>query len=70
MISGGNGKRWWTPERNAIGRTHARLKRAGVGTNGILECKLQPKTRTVPAIIDVQGSLRCHPSMLRHDDLW
>jgi hypothetical protein len=27
------------PERNAIGHTHARFKRAGVGTNGILELK-------------------------------
>jgi hypothetical protein len=29
----------WMPERNAIGHTPARFKRAGVGTNGILECK-------------------------------
>jgi hypothetical protein len=33
----------WTPERNAIGHTPARFKRAGVGTNGILECKLLPE---------------------------
>jgi hypothetical protein len=36
--------RKWTPERNAIGRTPGRLKRAGVGTNGILECKCLSKT--------------------------
>jgi hypothetical protein len=29
-----------TLERNAIGHTHARFKRASVGTNGILECKV------------------------------
>jgi hypothetical protein len=31
--------RKWPLERNAIGRTPARFKRAGMGTNGILECK-------------------------------
>jgi hypothetical protein len=36
--------RKWTSERNAIGHTHARLKQAGVGSNGILECKLMFKT--------------------------
>jgi hypothetical protein len=34
---------------NAIGHTHARFKRACVGTNGILERKFLSKTRTVPA---------------------
>jgi hypothetical protein len=30
----------WTPEGNGIGHTHSNtLSRAGVGTNGILECK-------------------------------
>jgi hypothetical protein len=28
------------PEKKAIGHTLARFKRAGVGTNGILECKV------------------------------
>jgi hypothetical protein len=32
-----------TPERNVIGHTPARFKRAGVGTNGILECKFLSK---------------------------
>jgi hypothetical protein len=31
------GKRQWTLERNVIGHTPARFKRAGVGSNGILE---------------------------------
>jgi hypothetical protein len=39
--------RKWTPERNVIGHTPARLKRAGVGTKGILECNVLSKTRTV-----------------------
>jgi hypothetical protein len=35
--------RTWTPERNAIVHTHVRFKRAGVGPNGILECKFLAK---------------------------
>jgi hypothetical protein len=35
--------RKWTPEKNAIGHTPARLKRACAGTNGILECKFLSK---------------------------
>jgi hypothetical protein len=42
-VYGGNGKRQWTPERNALGNTCARFKRAGVGTNGIPECKILSK---------------------------
>jgi hypothetical protein len=40
------GKNVETSERN-VGHTHAHFKRAGAGTNGILECKLLPKTRTI-----------------------
>ena len=32
-----------TPERNAIGYTHVRLKRTCMGFNGILECKFLPE---------------------------
>jgi hypothetical protein len=32
-----------TPERNVIGHTLDRFKRAGVGTNGILECEFMSK---------------------------
>jgi hypothetical protein len=39
----GNNKSQCTPERNTIGHTHARFKRAGVGTNDILECKCLSK---------------------------
>jgi hypothetical protein len=34
---------------NAIGHTHARLKRGRMGTNDILESGFLPKTRTVPS---------------------
>jgi hypothetical protein len=32
-----------TPERNAVGHMNYRFKRAGVGTNGIIECKFLSK---------------------------
>jgi hypothetical protein len=36
--------RKWTPERNAMGHTPDHFKRAGVGTNGIRECKFLSET--------------------------
>jgi hypothetical protein len=42
----------WATERNAIGRTHARLKRAGGGTNGTLECKFPSKNAQRNCLVD------------------
>jgi hypothetical protein len=45
------GKKETQPERNAIGHTLAGLKLAGVGTNGILECKfLSQNEHRTPAV--------------------
>jgi hypothetical protein len=49
---------------NAIGHTRVRFKRTCVGSNGILECKFLPKTRTVPIAMvsrpqDVGGFQLC-----------
>jgi hypothetical protein len=44
----------WTPERNVIGHMRARFKRAGVGTNGIIDCEFLSKTRTVHIVKHLQ----------------
>jgi hypothetical protein len=46
-VYGGDGKRQWRYKRNVIGACKG-FKRAGVGTNRILECNLVSKTRTGP----------------------
>jgi hypothetical protein len=48
-IYGGNGGRWLTPERNAIGHTRVHFKRTCVGSKSILECKI-PVENSAPNV--------------------
>jgi hypothetical protein len=49
---GGNGKRWWTPEKNAIGHSWQRCKRSKGGGNSMTSVNCCRITRTAPPMPD------------------
>jgi hypothetical protein len=58
----------WTPERIAIGHKPAYFKRAGVGTNGILECNFLSKSahRTFRVVKPFQSKLQQRVAHIVH----